>query len=249
MTITSGKGGVGKSLVSVNLAEKLVALGHRVALVDADFGQGACPILLNEQPGGSVLGMVRHESRKTDVLHKTQSGLTLVQAVDDSAGADRFEDKVFDQLDRLLSALKRTHTFIIIDTPAGMGNPVRWALDRADIGLLVLVGEPTAIADAYRLVKLVRATEPKYPLGTVINFAENEDEATDISARFSKITAHFTGQETMFFGWVPFSPEMRRSVNEQHPAIYTPGAVTEAFTNLAQRLIHGKVEALSHAAS
>ncbi len=235
--ITSGKGGVGKSIVSVNLAETLVEMGYRVALLDVDFGQGACALLLNESPDASVLNYAQHTALKEQVVHHTSTGLTLLQGALDPSQVSSNLHALFGKLDDLVLSLQQTHDYVLIDTPAGTEGAVRWALDKADLGILVLVGEPTAISDAYRLARMIWEIEPNYPLGSVVNFADTEAEARSIADRFGKVTSHFTGRVTKYLGWVPFSAQIRRSVNNQQPAIRTEGPVRNAFQSLANNLM------------
>ncbi len=237
LAIASGKGGVGKSIVSVNLAETLADMGYRVALVDVDFGQGACSLLLNESPEASVLEYAQHTVLKEQVVHTTSEGITLIQGALDPARVGTHMRLLFEKLDGFIHALRQTHDYILLDTPAGTEGAVRWALDKADLGILVLVGEPTAISDAYRLARMVWEIEPNYPLGAVVNFADTEAEAKSIADRFGKVTEHFTGRVTKYLGWVPFSAQIRRSVNNQHPAIRTEGPVKNAFHSLAHNLM------------
>ena len=140
----------------------------------------------------------------------------------------------------MLRRLRATHDFVFIDAPAGVGAPVRWAFDRADLGLITLVGEPTAIADAYRLVKLVWHVEPAYPMAVAVNFTDTEDEARSVAARFGKITERFVQRVPAYLGWVPFSAHVRRSVAEQRPAVRTAGPVRTAFEHLAAVLVCGQ---------
>lgn len=238
----SGKGGVGKSVTTINLAETLHATGHSTAILDADLGQGACSILLNETPAASLLEVARNEAHVEDAMMTTSSGITLLQAVSDPDYLEGYEEDLFAELDTLLPRLLREHTYVLIDAPAGIGEAVSWALDRADIGLLVTVGEPTAIADAYRLGRFIWGKDPAYPLCLLVNFAESKDEAMDISSRFNTITRRFTGQQAEFLGWLPYTPLMRASVMEQQPAVREPGALREAFAAIAETLICGRTD-------
>lgn len=246
VAVASGKGGAGKSVVATNLAEMLVLQGRSVALLDADLGQGACPILLNETPRGSVTDVARRRALVQDILHRTSSGITLVQGASEPSLPVQQDARLFEAMDAMLAHLRSSHEYVVIDTPAGTEGTVRWALDRADLGLLVVLGEPTAIADAYRLAKLVWQAEPEYPMGVVVNFSDSEAEARGVAERFGHVTEHFTGRVPNFLGWVPFSTQIRQSVQEQTPAVRIPGPVQEAFEQLTETLVHGRLAA--HAA-
>lgn len=241
IAVVSGKGGVGKSVVSINLAEALSADGRRVAIVDADFGQSACSLLLNETPKATVMDLLRYTARTKQVKHETTNGITLIQASDHPGESDGREKDLYPSLDELLADLRSDHEYVIIDAPAGVAGAVRWALDRADLGLLVVVGEPTAVANAYRLVRMIWKSDPTYPFGMVVNFADSAAEAQGVADRFSQITEHFTGRLPNYLGWVPFSESVRRSVQQQVPAIRQPGAAAEAFRAIAQTIVSGRL--------
>lgn len=240
VAVASGKGGVGKSLLAVNLAEALAAAGSRTALVDADAGQGDCAVLLNEAPKASVLDAVLRTAAEADVPHRTATGITLVQAAREAGRADGHEIDLYAALDGHLRHLRATHDVVLIDAPAGAEGAVRWALDRADLGVLVLVGEPTAVAGAYRLAKLVWQSDPAYPLAAVVNFADTEAEARSVAERFGRVTEPYLGRVPAYLGWVPFSADVRRSVAAQTPAVRTPGPAAEAFHTLAHVLRAGR---------
>lgn len=242
LAIASGKGGVGKSVVAVNLAETLTRHGHSVALIDADVGQGACSVLLNEDPPHTVADLVRLDADVDDVGHETVAGVTLVQSAREPDGfvTEQQSAVIHLSLDEVLQAMRHAHDFVLIDTPAGTKSTVRWALDRADMGALILVGEPTAIADAYRLAKMIWAADPAYPLGSIVNFADSADDARSITERFGAITHRFTGQRTSHLGWVPFTPAVRTSVQCQTPAVRRHEALRRAFDDLAGVLAKGR---------
>lgn len=240
IAVASGKGGVGKSLISVNLAETLAADGHTVALVDADLGQCACAVLLNETPSASVMDLIRFTATTRQVKHETVSGITLLQVAAEPGETFGRERDVYASLDELLTDLRRNHEYVLIDTPAGTDGAVQWALDRADLGVLVVVGEPTAVADAYRLARMIWKADPTYPLATVVNFADSDEEASSVAERFGTITDQFTGRLPNYLGWVPFSATMRLSVTRQSPAVREEGPIRDAFRTIMQTLVAGR---------
>ncbi len=239
IAFASGKGGVGKSVVTVNLAESLARRGHSVALIDADLGQSDSPILLNEVPATTVLDTVHDAPPRRAALHETEAGITLAQAASRPHKRDREAGHaLYEALDELHGHLRDEHDYVLIDGPSGTRGPVRWALDRADLGALILVGEPTAVADAYRLVKMLWTADSDYPLGVVVNFADDEADAHSVAERFEAVTTRFLDQSPSTLGWVPFAQSVRQSVSEQTPIVRTEGPVREAFKELARTVAH-----------
>lgn len=248
LAVISGKGGVGKSMMAVNLAEVLARDEHVVALIDADHGQSACPVLMNEQPEHTVFDYSRRGTTLDQVLHRTAGNLTLAVSALERPRAGEQETALFRSLDDVVDRLRRTHEFIIIDAPAGTGPSVRWALDRSNTGLLIVVGEPTAIADGYRLTRMIWEQEPDYPLQTVVNFVDAETEARSIADRFSMITRRFTEREPEYLGWIPYASEIRKSVMQQRPAVRESSYIRSIFGELADTLVVGR-RSTEHASS
>lgn len=240
LSVVSGKGGVGKSVLAVNLAEALAREDRTAALVDADFGQADCPVLLNESPPHTVFDYTRRATELDDVLHRTKCGLTLAVGAVDRVRTDEEREGLYEGLDEVIARLRRTHEFILIDGPAGTGPTVRWTLDRANAGLLVLVGEPTAVADAYRLARMTWEQEPNYPLNSVVNFAEGTSDGYSVADRFAQITERFVGREPEYLGAIPFSRDVRDSVQTQQPAVRTNSSVSRAFEELTETLLDGR---------
>lgn len=218
VSIISGKGGVGKSMTSVNLAEMLQHIGFRVALIDADIGLSNCSTLLNDQVTGSVAQWIRGECGLED-LPQNCNGITLVTG-SDNPGHHTFDpDLMVDALDQILSHLSEEHDIILIDTPAGIGEMTLWALDRAHIGAIILVDEPTAISDVYRLCKYVYSIDPGYNFAAIVNFADDEESAESTCNRFNNILDYFISKQVRYLGFIPASIAIKNSVKDQRPLL------------------------------
>jgi len=216
-TVISGKGGVGKSMTSVNTAEMLGKMGYRVALIDADIGLSNCATLLNEPVVASVSHWIEGKCRLEDLMQDCGS-FTLITGSDEP-GHEVPGELLMDALDQLTLYLSHNHDFIIIDTPAGAGEMTLWGLDKAHLGVIVLVDEPTAISDVYRLCKYVYNIDPAYSFAGIVNFAENEETADSTYQRFNTILNYFLQKQIPYLGFIPASQEIRDAVQQQNPVV------------------------------
>jgi len=155
----SGKGGVGKSLASVNIAETLRLLGYRTAILDVDAGMANVATMFNVYPTYSVTDWMEDKCRLTDVMVDAD-GITLVTTANEPGPLTDRHDLLIQALDQVLDALAATHDFVVIDTPAGLGELNLWALDRSRLGAIMLVDEPTSVSDVYRFCKYVQGIDP-----------------------------------------------------------------------------------------
>ncbi len=235
LAVVSGKGGVGKSTLAVNLAEALADAGRSVALVDVDLSQSSCSTLMNEDPPVSVVAASCGAVALDLAFHVTVSGVTLVHG-GTASRPDALEDALYDSLDQALDRASRTHDVVLIDAPAGIGRTVLWALDRADAGVLVLVGEPAAIKGAYTLVKTVWQADERYPFLAVVNAADTDAEAEQTAERFADLTRQFVGQVPSPLGWVPYDAHVRSAARAQVPAVRRSSSLRAALDGLANSL-------------
>lgn len=239
VAVASGKGGVGKSLVTVNLAETLVKLGFSVAVIDADLGLSNCAQLLNEKVPGTVMDVMRGQTSVDRIISETEGGFKLVTGSDEPDPDNLDWSVLYPSLDSVIRALRNEHDFIIIDTPAGATDLSFWALDRADMGILVVVGEPTAISDVYRFCKFVLQVDPTYPFSAVVNMAEDEEDAQTVLKRFNTIINHFMKREFPYLGFVPRDELVRKSVSSQVPVVRSQPehAVTQEVRYIAEAVV------------
>jgi len=122
---------------------------------------------------------------------------------------------MIDALDQVVNHLAPDHDFVIIDTPAGAGEMTLWGLDRSHISTLVLVDEPTAISDVYRLCKYVYSIDPQYHFAGIINFALDEDSAQSTHERFNNILDYFLKKKVAYLGFIPASIAIKNSIKDQ----------------------------------
>ncbi len=230
LAVISGKGGVGKSMTSVNTADMLNQMGYKTALIDADIGLSNCATLLNEPVQASVAQWVNGECSLED-LPQNSNGITLVTGADEPGQYNFQHEVLMDALDQVVNYLKIDHDFIIIDTPAGAGEMSLWALDTADLGLLVLVDEPTAISDVYRLCKYIYNIDPGYRFASIVNFAQSEETAESTYTRFNTILNYFLKKQIPYFGYILASDTVREAIQQQHTLVRA-----EADTSLLEEL-------------
>ena len=236
--VISGKGGVGKSMTSVNLATMLNDMGYKTAVIDADLGLANCATMFNEPVRATACEWI-HGEVTLEQLPQHCGEVTLVTGADSPDEIDVSSDVIMDALDQVVEHLKTTHDYIIIDTPAGAGEMTLWALDASDAAMLVLVDEPSAISDVYRLCKYVYSIDPAYRFTSVVNFAENAEEAQSTVKRFNTILGYFLDKESEYLGFIPDHPMIRKAIQRQEPLLTMANheVVTNEIEFIAQNLV------------
>jgi len=184
VAITSGKGGVGKSTISSNLAYLLAQNGFNVGIFDADIGLANLDVMFNVKIKKNILHVLKGEATVADILIPITRNLILIPGESgdeilkyaDKALFERFmsEAEVLDKLD-----------FMIIDTGAGIGEHIQMFLDAADDVVVVTVPDPAAITDAYATIKTIAAT--RNDIGLIMNQVKGEREAVAVYEKIKKV--------------------------------------------------------------
>jgi len=240
IAVTSGKGGVGKSNLVVNLGLALARQGLKVLLIDADLGLGNLDILLGLTPSFTIHDVLAHRKTIAEVVVPGPEGLKILPA---SSGIPEMaelepEQKLFllNELDQLADHLDA----VLIDTGAGISRNVLFFNLAAQEILVVATGEPTSITDAYALMKVLALQHGERRFRLVVNGVAHPEDGQVVYRTLLRVTERFLGQEISldYLGVVPHDEALGRAVLKQQPVlqIYPKAKVSRWITELADRL-------------
>jgi len=245
IAVTSGKGGVGKTSLAVNLALILARAGHRAWLLDGDLGLANVDVLLNLHPRRTLREVVEAGQPLEEVLMEGPAGLKVIPAASGVAGLASLGPLARRRLAGQVRGLGLCGDLTIMDTGAGISRTVLDLVLAADEAVVLTTPEPTALTDAYAMVKVLTQRRPALPLALVVNLVQQAAEAREIHGHFSRILRRFLGRELPLAGWIPRDPCVERAVREQRPlALYFPHArATEAMREVARSLVPSRLTA------
>jgi flagellar biosynthesis protein FlhG len=214
IVVGSGKGGVGKSVVSVLLAAQLVERGRRVLLVDGDQNLGSLHVLLGVRPVARLEEMLTDAVTPRDLLQQVTDGLWLLPA--DSGAESLYAMGSVDRarLHHRLSALYDGFDAVIIDAGPGLESVVRVSTMRATRLVVVTVPEPAALTDAYALIKIVNLQVPELPIDVLANRAMDENEGRAAFDRLATAADRFLRREVRYLGTLVEDEAVRLAVRE-----------------------------------
>jgi len=238
MVVTSGKGGVGKSTVALNLALTLGEAGQKVLLVDADTNLGSIDIMLGVSPRFRMGEVLRGEADLEDVLFTPAKNLRVLPA---SSGDAEHPDLTEGDVDRMFADIATLHerpTVVLVDTGAGMHREVMAYCMKADELLVVAGPEPTSVMDAYAMMKVVWAERPEASLSLVLNNVRTSAEAEEVGGKLSQAVRHFLKRELVILGAVPADQSVQRAVLQQLPLVkaFPRSPASLAFRSLASQV-------------
>jgi len=238
IAVTSGKGGVGKSNVAANLALAFARRGERVCILDADLGLANVDVLFGLSPHKSVLHVLRGECRLADVIIEGPGGVRIVPAA--SGFSELTALGATDRLGLLaeVDALDGSFDVLLVDTGAGISDNVLYFAAAAAETLVVVTPEPTAITDAYALIKVLATRHGRRDFLVLVNMAANATDAQAAFTRLARVAARFLRVRVEYAGYIPFDDAVSQAVRQQRPLLLTaPGTpASQAIGRLAQRL-------------
>ncbi|MFH0882752.1 MAG: MinD/ParA family protein [bacterium] len=239
IAVTSGKGGVGKSNVSLNLAIALARIGRKVLLVDADTNLANIDILLGIQARHTLADVIFGEAFFGDILLEGPEGITILPGssgvVEIMEEDEIVRQKMFDAFDDL----ERRFDVLLIDTGAGLSKNVLHFVSSADDAVLVTNSEPTSITDAYAMVKVATHQNPALRMQAVINLTAREQDAIDTFEKLQLAVRNFLSVDIELLGMLPFDKNVQAAVAQRQPflTLYPKSAASTAIMLMAHKLM------------
>lgn len=241
IAITSGKGGVGKSNIAVNLAIKFAAAGKDVVLLDADLGLANADVLCSVDLHANLSHVIARKRELRDVLTDAPGGFRLIGGASGLARMADLSDVDRQRLVSALAELEETTDVILIDTGAGISPNVLSFTRAADHVLVVTTPEPTAITDAYAVIKVVSREENNRRISLLVNQVRNPGEGRIVHDRIARVARQFLGVTVFDAGYVMDDPQVSASVRRRMPFSIThpkcPASI--CVGQLASRLEQG----------
>ncbi|MCB1664312.1 MAG: MinD/ParA family protein [Pseudomonadales bacterium] len=238
IAVSSGKGGVGKTNVSVNLAIALARKGHRICVFDADTSLANVNILLNLTPEFTLEHVLNGSKRIEDILLQGPGDITIVPA---ASGIAEFASLSVPQQKLLLQALttlEQQFDYLIIDTAAGISENVTTFLQSTEHCVLIVTPEPTSLTDAFALMKVMRRRHCESRIHVLTNMVDNYLNSVDIYKRLSGAASRYLNADVDYLGYVPRDESLRLSVQKQVPVMiaYPGSQASYRFQALADSL-------------
>lgn len=237
MAVTGGKGGVGKTNVSLNLAISLAKQGKRVLVLDADLGLANVDVLLGLRVDKNLSHVLKGECTLDDILVTGPHGVKIAPATSGSKSMAELGPTEHAGLIRAFSELRTEIDVLIIDTAAGISDMVMSFSRAAQDVLVVVCDEPTSLTDAYALIKILNREHGVFKFKIVANMVRSEREGKELFSKLSKVTGRFLDVALELVGVIPFDENIRKSVRKQAAIVdaYPSSPAALAITNLAQK--------------
>ena len=238
VSFLSGKGGVGKSILSFNIAERLSKLGRKVLLVDADFGFGNIHLLANKHSDYGTGHFMTGQLSLKEAVITFNDNFDILASIGHGPAFEQISVSESAGLVERLTEQSRDYDLILIDHSSGISKAATIIANSSDLNLLVMVPELTSISDAYGLFKLLLETNSKITCGVVLNRAGSDEDEEYISKKFGALTERFLGRVPMFLGSIADHELFRKSIASQKPvaAIDTDSVVVQPLTELCRKL-------------
>jgi flagellar biosynthesis protein FlhG len=243
IAVSGGKGGVGKTNVSLNTAIALGQLGQRVLVLDADLGLANVDVMLGLRVKRNLSHVLSGECELDDIIIKGPAGINVIPATSGTQSMVDLTPAEHAGLIRAFSDMNTKFDVLIVDTAAGISDMVLSFCRASQDVMLVVCDEPTSITDCYALMKLLSRDHGVFKFKVVANMVRSPKEGQQLFGKLSKVTDRFLDVALELVGVIPFDENIRKSVRKQQAIVeaYPSSPAAIAFKSLAGKLIRWPV--------
>ena len=238
LAVTGGKGGIGKTNVSVNLSLALAKLGRRVVLMDADLGLANVDVLLGLEAKRNLSDVLSGECGLRDIMVPGPLDIKVVPAASGVRNMTSLGPQEHSGIIQAFSDVDDELDVLIVDTAAGISESVTSFVQAAQEVLVVVCNEPTSITDAYALIKVLNRDHGIFKFNILANMIQSPKEAQQLFAKLTTVTDRFLDVALKFCGAIPFDDMLRKSVQKREPVLlsYPRSAASMAIKDLAKQI-------------
>jgi len=238
ITIASGKGGVGKTNVSVNLAIALASQGQDVTILDADFGLANIDVMLGLHSEKNLSDVMNGECNLEDVLLEGPNGIKVIPA---SSGVQNMAEMSPAQHAGLISAfseLKHNIDVLLVDTAAGISDSVVSFSRAAQEVIVVVCDEPASITDAYALIKLLNKEHGIFHFQVLANMVPGPQQGREVYNKLTKVSGHFLDVALDYVGHIPYDEQLQKAVKRQRAVVevFPRSRAAQSFQTLSKKV-------------
>ncbi|HEY9070633.1 MAG TPA: MinD/ParA family protein [Candidatus Ozemobacteraceae bacterium] len=244
ITITSGKGGVGKTNIVANLAICLAQAGRRVIILDADLGLANIDVVFGIRPKHNLTDVVTGDLSLDQIMIPGPRGIQIIAG---GSGISELAHLPADRARRLFEQLRFLEDkadYLLIDTGAGIGENVISFCLAADQIFVVTTPEPTAMADAYGIIKVISQSRPEAHLSVLVNRVADDQEGVFVHDRLARVAEEYLRFPVRWLGAIPQDPQMYLAVRQQTPLLlFSPmSPAAQRFRKLVAEVFHETLE-------
>ena len=239
IAVTGGKGGVGKTNVSVNLSLALADLGRRVLLMDADLGLANIDVMLGLRVQRNLSHVLSGECTLDDIIVEGPYGLMIIPATSGTQSMVELKPAEHAGLIRAFSDMKTPIDVLLVDTAAGISDMVLSFSRAAQDIMVVVCDEPTSITDAYALIKLLSREYGVFRFKVVANMVRSLREGQELFSKLTRVTDRFLDASLELVACIPYDNNVRQSVKKQKVIVdaFPKSPASLAFRALANKAV------------
>ena len=242
IAITSGKGGVGKSNIAINLGLTLQEMGKKVTILDADLGLANVDVLLGQKPLYNIHHVIQGKKRIDEIIMTLENGLKIIPA---SSGIEKLAELPQEEMDQFihdLGKIEQNIDYFFIDTAAGISHEVLSFLISSHEIIVITTGEPTAITDAYAIIKTITHKKPDAVIRLIVNMCRTDDEAKIIYNKINAVSLRFLNQKLEFLGGIPFDDTVTQAVRRQKAFVmqYPKSRASAGIRMIAKKILENR---------